>query len=209
MRAHAGHVLEVYALNLLRLRGGAVREYDDVVVERVRVVARRADAVRRGGAGKDHRAHAEAAQDEIELCLEKGAPARLDDRVVAGRGAQALGLLGAEGAGRHAAPAAEPRVVARAFDVAAVRAVDALDEKDRDALFPGGLDRGGAGRHRGGGARDAVRGIRRDKAVFHIDQNKCGFRVVSHGTVSPPFFMQFSVYQIAGGSASRKKQRFV
>ena len=67
MGADEGHVLDVRRLHLRRARRRAVFQQHHIVVERQRVVAGGADAVRRGGADEHDGAHAQAAKHQVQL----------------------------------------------------------------------------------------------------------------------------------------------
>ena len=187
--AGPGHVLQVHPLDLLRVGGAAVRQHHGVVLQGDGVVAGGADAVGGGGSGEDHRPHVQPPQDQVQLRLEEGAPPGLDDGVVPRLGPQALRRLGAVGAGGGGltGPAAgHPAGVAGQLHIAAVGAVDALDEEHGDALGPGQLHRPDAAGHRGLGEADPVPALRMDKAVLHIDDQKGGAGWDSVSSAGPP-----------------------
>lgn len=80
--AHALHIGEVRRLHGIRDGRGAVREHDGIIIERDRIVARRADAIGRGRSGEQDGLHAEPPQNKVEPGVEKRRKPRLYEHIV-------------------------------------------------------------------------------------------------------------------------------
>lgn len=173
-RAHVGHIQEVGLLDFLGVGGTAVLQDHHAVVQGDGVVAGGTDAVWGSGTGKDEGICAQAAQEEVQGCLEESGVAGLDDLVVSIGFSELRGVLHGEGAGTAggkglAAPL--PHCFSRVFHVAAVGAVGAVYENHRDAFCPAGGDSFRAGGDGGFCPFDAEGGFRIYEAVLHVDDN--------------------------------------
>ena len=176
--AYALHILKVCALDGLAHGRGAVTQDDDVVVERKRVVAGRADAVGRGRACQNDGLHTEPAQNEVKARCEKCREAGLYDGVIA---LEPLKLV-REGirqalcaALRQGLAALRPNFCPRLFDVAAVGTVMPHGVDQRLPVSVEKAYRLGAGRNRRGrtGYTQRRRGV--NKSALHIYHYKCRF----------------------------------
>ena len=94
-RADSLHILHIDSLDFFCIRRAAPFNDDGFVVQSDGVIAGGADTVWCGGTDENYSVDVKTPQNQIQLCLEKAAPARFDDDVIARLALESLCLFSA------------------------------------------------------------------------------------------------------------------
>ena len=175
------HILHIHALNLRRIGGTAILNDENVIIQRKPIIAGGTDAVRGGCSRQNHGFHAQTAQNQIQLCLEKSGKTRLYNCIIPllrRKFRRHLDRQRARAVGCKVTIAAKPAVIACKFHITAVSAINAVHEEYRNPSFSRLANHPAAGRHAFCRLLNTQGRFLADKCILHINHNQsCCFPI--------------------------------